>query len=48
MNYCVVVYGVLCVVVFVCLFSVFVWFVSELLCAVVWFVVCERVCVMCL
>ena len=34
-NYCVMAYGVLCVVVFVCVFNLFVWFVSELSCDVV-------------
>ena len=35
-SYCVMVCGVLCVVVLVCLFMLFVWFVSESLCDVVW------------
>ena len=36
--FCVMVYGVLCLVVFVCSLNVVVWFVSELSCDVVWFV----------
>ena len=47
-NYCVVMYNVLCVfIVFSCVLNVFVWFVCDLLCGVVWSVCVGLLCVFC-
>ena len=40
MKYLVMMYGVLCAFVFVCVFFVVVWCVCDLLCDVVWYVYC--------
>ena len=51
MNYRVMMYGVLCDVVFVCLLFVFVWFVcgcwGDVVCHVYMCVMCGFVCVVC-